>query len=414
MLGLAFHAAAPLPVGFPPMPDPMQPGSPDPAQPPEPQGYEVEGDEGPSDPIAPPPIDPGLSGTGRSTPAPAARAESSTRASDAQDYELDEGEADGADSGPGRTLPREAPQAHAAPPMAIYQEEIDHQREQFHAPQDTPCAQCGEDVGQRELSSTCPKCGQRVGLSVSPDLLRFSEPGWLEGVVGGLGLLTAGGAALVAFSFLVFGLQAWSTSATPKLPKGVEAPTPLLIVMLGALGSLGLHLLLAYALERVNRPQGVSADPSPRPGWLVPAILCGALGSVLYACAVSDPSAPWRLGVTLGQPLSLAYLPVLVWTFARLSRLAARVPNPGLAQQARVISVALPAALLAAQVHAMLPDGPDRGMLLKFVGLLISFIAGAGLLATYAWGLATLLVLRIELSRCAVAARTLHAPTAGK
>src|SRR5947209_5364931 len=63
--------------------------------------------------------------------------------------------------------------------------------------QDMPCRKCGYNLRGLSTDGQCPECSTPVRLSVSGDLLRYSEPQYVEGLAQGAKLLLWG--ILIAF-----------------------------------------------------------------------------------------------------------------------------------------------------------------------------------------------------------------------
>src|SRR5688500_6889706 len=54
---------------------------------------------------------------------------------------------------------------------------------------DVPCRRCSYNVRGLSVYGRCPECGTPVGVSVHGDLLRFSDPRWLQRLAQGATLL---------------------------------------------------------------------------------------------------------------------------------------------------------------------------------------------------------------------------------
>src|SRR3954464_10073122 len=67
---------------------------------------------------------------------------------------------------------------------------------------DVPCRKCGYNLKGLLVAGRCPECGTPIGLSVSGDLLRYSDPGWLEGLRKGVSLFIWGIVAVIAGSIV--------------------------------------------------------------------------------------------------------------------------------------------------------------------------------------------------------------------
>src|SRR5688572_7707778 len=63
---------------------------------------------------------------------------------------------------------------------------------------DAPCRRCSYNLRSLSLDGLCPECGTPVGLSVQGDLLRYSDPKWLDTVRMGITLFLFGGLLSIA------------------------------------------------------------------------------------------------------------------------------------------------------------------------------------------------------------------------
>src|ERR1041385_4800198 len=86
---------------------------------------------------------------------------------------------------------------------------------------DLACRKCGYNLRGLMTDGRCPECGTAVGLSVMGDLLRFSDPNWVDTLGRGVKLIIAGVAVLILGGVL-------SVAAAMVL-----GPAPLVVVVLG-------------------------------------------------------------------------------------------------------------------------------------------------------------------------------------
>lgn len=58
--------------------------------------------------------------------------------------------------------------------------------------EDVPCRRCGYNLRSLVLDGRCPECGTAVGRSLHGDLLRFSDPAWVQSLASGMNWILAG------------------------------------------------------------------------------------------------------------------------------------------------------------------------------------------------------------------------------
>lgn len=58
--------------------------------------------------------------------------------------------------------------------------------------EDLACRGCGYNLRGLTVEAACPECSASAGLSVRGDLLRFSDPAWVERLGRGMGWVIAG------------------------------------------------------------------------------------------------------------------------------------------------------------------------------------------------------------------------------
>jgi hypothetical protein len=187
-----------------------------------------------------------------------------------------------------------------------------------------PCRRCAYNLRSLQISARCPECGAPVAVSVQGDLLRFSDPQWLQTLSSGANLLLWGIFVNIAVSvvggFVARGLGPWI------------AP------LIGVAGSV-VQLYGAWLLTEPD-PSGLGEDRYGRARQTIRvALIVGVLSQFLQF--VINTSAPSReVMVALAVTSTAAALVGVVGQFAMLrylDRLARRIPDDALARRARVV-----------------------------------------------------------------------------
>jgi len=110
-----------------------------------------------------------------------------------------------------------------------------------------PCVRCGYDLRGLTPQHQCPECGAEVLQSLSGDMLRFADRGWLSGFSAGLKWLIVGDALNFAACWLIlFGL----------LTTGASFLMTCVVIALTIVGTIG--VLKATAPELGTRPEADS------------------------------------------------------------------------------------------------------------------------------------------------------------
>jgi hypothetical protein len=196
---------------------------------------------------------------------------------------------------------------------------------------DSPCRKCGYNLRGLSPDGRCPECGTPVGLSLHGDLLRYSDPPWVQTVARGFRLMIGGIAVIVVAVILgmIVGGIGWTQGT-------------LLVELLALVGWL-LHLVgLWLATER--DPSGLGEDQY---GTARRIIRIGAVASVAgNVLQRADDAVAASSGLALALDmlrLALAAVGVVAW-FAQLQymeKLAQRIPDDKLSRRARFLKWAL-------------------------------------------------------------------------
>jgi MFS family permease len=78
---------------------------------------------------------------------------------------------------------------------------------------DAACRKCSYNVRGLSVTDRCPECGTPVGISIHGDLLRYSDPDWVEKLARGVNLILWGIVAAIvagiAGTVLAFNFDLW-------------------------------------------------------------------------------------------------------------------------------------------------------------------------------------------------------------
>ncbi len=219
---------------------------------------------------------------------------------------------------------------------------------------DVPCRRCSYNLRGLNYSGRCPECGTAVGQSIYGNLLRFSDPQWVDKLARGVNLILWGIVALIA-SFIV-GMV-------------VGRGDPMLTQVIGFLGGLvelaGAWLLTEPDPGTQEQPQTISARRLVR--FL---LIVGVFHSLLSM--ITPASMHPMLSIAMASLLFVAACVGVVGQFAQiyyLEKIALRIPDQKLAARARLVlwGFGIPLAVLTLM-----------GALMMFTALSMKQIPGAG------------------------------------
>ena len=272
---------------------------------------------------------------------------------------------------------------------------------------DLICRSCGYNLRGLVPSGRCPECGTAIGFSLRGDLLRFSDPKWVEAVANGMNWIVAG---LVVG--LVLGIAAGVAAGVSRSQQYGGLVT--------AASILG-HLVSLIGYWKVTTPDpaettttGLNVRLLARCGW----IIATSLNIINVSVDMQDP---WIL-LGFASLLFIAAMVAIVGLCVYAAGLARRIPNQGLAQQVYTVMWGLLATQGLALIVVLLVlaiSTVGAGVMWSGSGAAASFaigglgcFAGLGTLIFGIWAIVLLLRYRNAMSLAAAEARATWAASA--
>ena len=198
---------------------------------------------------------------------------------------------------------------------------------------DAACRKCGYNLRGISTTSRCPECGTAVGVSLHGDLLRFSEPKWLDSLRLGLNLILAGILVVVGLMIGVIAMGFGSSS------RGlIEAISPVVGLCAGLLMFGGAWLLTA------PDPSGIGEDQYGTSRKIIRVTLLVGLGNNVLQLANNAIHPDEGLMMMFQLARGIAGIIGLVGQAAQLqylSKLALRIPDLKLSRRARFLMWAI-------------------------------------------------------------------------
>jgi hypothetical protein len=207
---------------------------------------------------------------------------------------------------------------------------------------DVPCVSCGYNLRGLTRDGNCPECSTPIESSVHGDLLRMSDPAWVERLHRGatwmfFGPMVGFGGAMITVELLAGPI----VDLVPALGPSAYGP----VVGLGLVGSgLVVPFLAGVRMATTPDPRGTPnrwqavVRSIARSGWLVPA----AVFSIGIAASVWSADAGFRLAM-LGALLVACWLAAV---FRHIGVLAGRIPSRSIQRWSRYGSWACASVLL--------------------------------------------------------------------
>lgn len=252
---------------------------------------------------------------------------------------------------------------------------------------DVACRRCGYNLRGLSQNGRCPECGTPVGLSLHGDLLRFSDPRWLETLRTGIN------AILIGIGLMILAV------IVSIVAGAVSRGRPGLLSNLVSWAS-GIVTLIGIWLLTSPDPSGIGEDRYGTARKLVRiAVVAEAIGTVLSSMtSLSGPPSP-SAAIAVAVLAFIGGLLSLIGLFAQLyylEKLAMRIPDMNVAGRAHFLMWAIAisngviivmALLMAVMVVGTSRGGASTGAGAAFGGLMaftcVIGIAGIALLIFY-------------------------------
>ncbi len=242
---------------------------------------------------------------------------------------------------------------------------------------DLPCLGCGYNLRGLNPDGVCPECATPVGRSQYGNLLRYSNPDWVDQLASGMNWLVAS---------IVFGILAGIVAAVLGgfLGGAAGATVATGVVQIGA----SLVSLIAY--WKVTAP-----DPSQTESTLTARQLVRALTAAQFVLGLAAQGAQHldhRLALFLSEGSGLIDIAQSSATFVYARQLAMRIPDLQLADRTRLVMwgvvisyglIAIMSAIELLSVSAAGGAGGAAGMGLSVFGC----AGGVGILIFGLWSL---------------------------
>jgi hypothetical protein len=287
--------------------------------------------------------------------------------------------------------------------------------------EDLPCRACGYNLRGQVRDAVCPECSAPVSLSARSDLLRFSDPDWIERLARGMRLILIGllAATVLQITIAVVSI-AMTTSGTPVVT-GLLATAGLL----GAAFSVvvvvvvGVWWLTTPDPARAERERTLSVRRLTR--WCLLAQIAAAplqVASPAGGVGAAGAGPPFGIAfvslATAGFLVSFIVLVGYTAGFVYLRRLAQRVPRPSVARQTRIVmwgylfsqGLGIVVGMLSLFVFTPAILSGAAGPTVPMIGILIGgCVVAAGALVFGIWGLVLLFMYAALFKRTASEAR---------
>jgi hypothetical protein len=194
---------------------------------------------------------------------------------------------------------------------------------------DLPCRKCAYNLRGLNINGRCPECGTAVGYSAQGDLIRFSDPEWVDNLRRGIKLILL--AVLVIVLMIVVSAVLGAIGAGRALVEVVS------IAM--ALGANVLSFIGSWLLTEPD-PSGLGESEYGTARKVIRVTLLIGVAGAVVQIVERIASPPPAIHLLLQLISGIASLAGVVGLFAQLQylgKLALRIPADNLAARARLI-----------------------------------------------------------------------------
>jgi len=193
---------------------------------------------------------------------------------------------------------------------------------------DVTCRGCSYNVRGLHQGGKCPECGTPVGLSIRGNLLRYSDPAWVDKLSRGVDLILWG--LLAALLASVAGM----VLVIAMGPRRGQILAHIIGVLASLIGFIGAWLLTTPDPGSSEQPQTVTAGKIVRF-----ALVFAMVQNLLSIVSTGEKLQPF-FSAMIGILLIIAVLIGVIGEIARLyyfEKLATRIPDESLVIRARTI-----------------------------------------------------------------------------